>query len=153
MCYLILHLSPRLFTIYTLQNHNHPPNSLSLRPYFLFTTTAVCTPTKVTRIRDFLNPHLAKPRSFTEIGHILGIDRRTVARNYERVKRTGDCYSRPSKPGRPRLLTPRDVRRAKIALAQGVAPDATHLQMALFPTVSARTMRRVLCENGLPGQV
>ena len=69
-------------------------------------TMVVCTPTKLARIHDFRDPRFGKPKSFTAIGQVLGIDRRTVARNLRMVAESKDNYFRPSRPGRPRAHAP-----------------------------------------------
>ena len=69
------------------------------------------------------------------------------------VEKSQDNYFRPPRPGRPRLLTPRAVRRVGWTLARGAARNATDAQQKLYPSISARTMRRYLCEIGLHGRV
>lgn len=109
----------------------------------------LCTPTKKARIVLYRE----QGKSFTDIGHILGIDRRTVARNWACVHDTHDYYAMKSKSGRPKRLDCRALRRAARAITSGFARDATDLQRRMFPDVSARTVRRELCSIGLNGRI
>ena len=70
---------------------------------------APCTPTKRARILQLRDPRFGKPKTLTEIGRIMHLDRCTVARNLKIVQETGDFYYRTPRPGRPRLLTSRDL--------------------------------------------
>ena len=90
---------------------------------------APCTPTKQARILQLRDPHFGKPM---EIGRIMHLDCRTVARNLKIVQETGDFYYRTPQPGRPCLLTSRDLRHAELALARGSARDATDPAPALL---------------------
>ncbi|RPD79446.1 hypothetical protein L226DRAFT_423689, partial [Lentinus tigrinus ALCF2SS1-7] len=67
--------------------------------------------------------------------------------------KTGDFYYHAPWPGRPHLLTPRNLRHAEVALANRSAQDAMNVQHQLFPNVSAQTVCRRLCEIGLNGRV
>ncbi|KAL1944863.1 hypothetical protein VTO73DRAFT_2483 [Trametes versicolor] len=57
------------------------------------------------------------------------------------------------RPGRPRILTPRDLDHLKLVLARGEAANATEAQRLAAPQASARTVRRNLSEDGLYGRV
>ena len=72
-------------------------------------TMVVCTPTKLAHIRDFRDPHFGKPKSFTAIGQVLGIDCCTIACNLQMVAESKDNYLCPSRPSHPRLLTLHNV--------------------------------------------
>ena len=66
---------------------------------------APCTPTKRARILQLRDPRFGKPKTLTEIGHIMHLNRRTVAQNLKIVQETGDFYYCTPWPGRPHLLT------------------------------------------------
>ena len=114
---------------------------------------APCTPTKQAHILQLCDPRFGKPKTLTEIGRIMHLDRCTMAQNLKIAQETGDFYYHTPWPGRPHLLTSRDLQHAELALARGSARDATKVQCQLFPDVSARTVRHRLCEIGLYGRV
>ncbi|EJD35865.1 hypothetical protein AURDEDRAFT_74894, partial [Auricularia subglabra TFB-10046 SS5] len=66
---------------------------------------------------------------------------------------TGDPYAKRLYRGRPKVMTPHKVRRAKRAIRNGTARDATDLQRQLFPFVTPQCVRRALCGVGLNGRV
>lgn len=109
----------------------------------------VVTPTKAAKI-VVLREH---KHTFADIGNQLGIDERTASRNYKRMLKTNDPYAPRPYKGRPKILTPHKVRRAKRAILSGTARDATDCQRQLFPTLTPQAVRKMLCAIGLPGRV
>lgn len=141
-----------LLTLYTVvAQHNHAPSPQNFA-YITFSTSTVmvlCTPTKKARIYDWRN----EGRTFDAIGLKLGLDASTVRRNYTQMCKTHNPYYKTPRSGRPRKLSPRDLRRAERALANEDARDGSEVHKLLFPNVSARTVRRNLSEVGLKGRV
>ena len=87
----------------------------------------------------------------TDIANHLNLNVSTVRRNYKKVQKTGDFYAKPPRPGRPRALSPRSLRRAKREITSGQARDGADVQRQLFPNVGASTIRHNLSEMGLKG--
>lgn len=108
-----------------------------------------CTPTKRARIVTLRNRGL----KFAEISNELGLHPSTVSRNYRKFHKKRDFYRKTGGGGRPRLLTPRDLRHAERLIISGEARDGSDVRRLLFPHVGASTIRRNLCEIGLNGRV
>lgn len=108
-----------------------------------------CTPTKKARIVQMR----ASGQKFPDIANILGLHPSTVRRNWAKVHQTKDFYAKPTRTGRPRLLSPRSLRRAEREITSGRVRDGSDVKRQLFPTVGASTIRRNLCEIGLNGRV
>ena len=88
---------------------------------------------------------------FVEIANQLDLDPSTVRRNYKQVRKTRSFYAKAPRPGCPRLLSPRSLRRAEREITSGQARDGADVQRQLFPDIGASTVRRNLCEIGLNG--
>lgn len=88
-----------------------------------------------------------------EIAKSLGFDRRTIDRAILSYAAHPDPYYKVPVPGRPRVLSERDVREARILLKRGGARDGEDVRRQLFPEVGASTVRRTLAENGMRGRV
>lgn len=69
-----------------------------------------------------------------------------IAHSYANGRSTADKTPRP---GRPRILTPKDVRFAALALARSKPATAAAIKKHYFPNASAPTLRRYLRELGL----
>ncbi|EIW62920.1 uncharacterized protein TRAVEDRAFT_98646, partial [Trametes versicolor FP-101664 SS1] len=87
------------------------------------------------------------------IARATGHDRKTIRKTLKRVEETGTLHHDLPRPGRPRILTPRDINHLKLALARGEVANATDAQRLLAPQASTQTVRRNLSEVGLCGRV
>ena len=95
-------------------------------------------------------------QTFTEIANFLKMDRTVVSRNYKKLAQQGpnpDFCTKPSKPGRPRALSPVSERNAERAINSGQCRDATDVQRKLFPHLHPSTLRRMFIRKGLHGRV
>ncbi|GJE96522.1 transposable element Tcb2 transposase [Phanerochaete sordida] len=108
-----------------------------------------CTPSKKSRML-LLDDQGKMARS---IATEVGMSASQVRKIMPGLRESRDPYAVKPKPGRPRKLDERDLRRARREIKSGRAPDATALQRDMFPDVSPRTVQRNLCEIGLPGRV
>lgn len=109
----------------------------------------ICTPTKKARIWTLHK----QGRSAAQISKVVPVHPTTVRAVIRKLRVNCNFYAGNMKSGRPRKLTPRDLRHASQILVRGDARDATDLQRKEFPQVSARTMRHNLCEIGLYGYI
>lgn len=66
---------------------------------------------------------------------------------------TRDWYRKTHRPGRPRKLDKEDLKKAEETIDSGEARDGEDLRRQLFPDVGSSTLRRNLCEIGLPGRI
>jgi transposase len=128
------------------------PYCLCLLPTHLLvssTMTVYTSPTKKARIvhlkRSGLPDH--------EIASKFGIHRTTVARIHRQYAKTEDYYSIKPKQGRPRKLTPAEVRYGVRMLASTNAHDVTDLQRRYLPHVHPETIRQRLKLCGLKAYV
>lgn len=62
-------------------------------------------------------------------------------------------YEVTPRTGRPRKLTPRDIRVALRHLSNTTAHDASDLQRVYFPDVSVQTIKRALRAEGLGAHI
>lgn len=107
------------------------------------------TPTKKSRTK-LLDQQERRPRS---IAREVNIHPSTVRRNLPLIRKTSNFYLKTPKPGRPKAMTPRDVRIAVREITSGEFPDATALQRGLFPHLNPRTVQRALCKEGYNGRL
>ncbi|KAG8707033.1 hypothetical protein FRC09_002070 [Ceratobasidium sp. 395] len=83
-------------------------------------------------------------KSFREIAQEVGRDPKTVTNIYNKYHKLHDYESVAPQSGRPPKMTKSNGQRAAFELSRGTATTATELQCALFPDVSAETVRRKL---------
>jgi hypothetical protein len=60
---------------------------------------------------------------FVDIVNQLDLDLSTVHQNYKQVHKTRNFYAKASRPGRPRLLSPRALRRAEREITLSLVCD------------------------------
>ncbi|KAH6906659.1 hypothetical protein BKA70DRAFT_1105502, partial [Coprinopsis sp. MPI-PUGE-AT-0042] len=104
----------------------------------------------------FGKQHRYHGRTFEQIGNELKIDCTVVSRNYRKLERQGsnpDFYAKAPKPGRPRLISPRDERLAERMITSSRVSDATNVKRKLFPHISASTVRRMFSRIGMHGRI
>lgn len=108
-----------------------------------------CTPTKRSRI------YVLKEFGWSnaQIARDLGISPQTVTRHWNRIKDNANFYQEIPRPGRPRLLSDREVRVACREITSGQCRTAADVQRRVFPHISKSLMRRTLSEQGLYGRV
>ena len=92
----------------------------------------------------------AKP---VDIAKEVDLSASQVRRILPDLRETRDPEAKKARPGRPKKLDQRDLRRARREIKSGRAPDATALQRDMFPHCSPRTVERALRSLGLPGRV
>lgn len=94
-----------------------------------------------------------KNRPAREIANILHIHPSTVSRQLRRLRQNPDFYYVKPRPGRPRILSPRSIHHAYIAIECSHASTAADIQRQLFPHVSEWTVRRALHSAGLSAYI
>jgi transposase len=113
----------------------------------------VCTPTKKARIYT-LSKHGYHP---SEIAEEIGVSQRTVERHRNRLLSSPnpDFYEVKPGRGRPRKLTERDLRRARMWLKLGRALDGADVHRQLFADrgIGRSTVQRALASVKLNGRV
>ncbi|KAL1937205.1 hypothetical protein VTO73DRAFT_14458 [Trametes versicolor] len=103
---------------------------------------------KRARILGLRYPSSGTPTSISAIARATGHDRKTIRKTLKRVEQTSTLQHDLPHPGRPRILTPRDINHLKLALARGEVANATDAQRLLAPQASARTRRTWAQEVG-----
>ena len=109
----------------------------------------IMTPTK--RVKAKVFNCIGWPQC--SIATLFKVDTATITRTLQDMKEHPDPYYKKPKPGRPRKMDKRDVRRATRAITSDFASDATDLQCKMFPSVSPQVVRRRLTEAGFPGRI
>ena len=88
-------------------------------------------------------------KTFRDISGVVKKPPSTCFRIVQAFKKTGDYYTKQSKPGRPPRLGPYEVRMAARMLAKCEAKTAADVQRSFLPHVSVETIRRHLSDYGL----
>src|SRR6201996_5860346 len=92
--------------------------------------------------------------TYSSAAQLVGCDRSTAKRVYERHKAGEGFYDRPSSNRhRPRKMTDEDLEEAEHLFYSGQVRDAADLQRRFHPNVAPRTVRENLQNVGLHGRV
>jgi len=91
--------------------------------------------------------------SVPEVARQTGFAPSTVSYNHNRVKDTGDCYTRRQGTGHKLEFTPKKQRKAAMEIHSARARDAEQVHQDTFPEFSGRTLHRHLANSGLPGRI
>ncbi|KAL1942278.1 hypothetical protein VTO73DRAFT_6342 [Trametes versicolor] len=92
-------------------------------------------------------------RKTGDIAAELGYHPSTIRRNYAKLQENLDFYTKPTRTGRPRILSPRSLRHAEMLIKSGKARDAADIKRSLFPQAGYSTVRRNLAEIGYHGRL
>ncbi|EMD34452.1 hypothetical protein CERSUDRAFT_55212 [Gelatoporia subvermispora B] len=104
-----------------------------------------CTPTKKAWILTLYK----EKHPIQDIANTLQIHCSTVWHQLRNLHHHPSFYVIKPHSGRPRILSPRSLCHAAIAIESGVTNTAADVQRQLFPHVSEATIRRALHRVGL----
>lgn len=92
-------------------------------------------------------------RKTSDIAAEPGYHPSTICCNYAKLQENLDVYTKPTQTSRPRILSPRSLRHAKMLIKSGKAHNAADIKRSLFPKAGYSTVQRNLAEIGYHGHL